>query len=177
MSGSLFVVAAPSGAGKSSLVNALLARDANLSCRFPTRPGRCARARRSGRDYHFVSRDDFLRCASTAIFSKVPRCMAISTEPRVLDRGEQMRGGRDIMFEIDCQGAAAMRSVFPTWSRVHPAAVDGRTGAALTRPRHRQRGRCRPSTCRCRGGDAPGSLVRLCYYQRRIFRGTDALQA
>jgi guanylate kinase len=66
--GSLFIVCAPSGAGKTSLVNALLERepDIELSVSYTTRPPRAGEE--DGREYHFVSRDVFLAMASRGEF-------------------------------------------------------------------------------------------------------------
>ena len=60
MSGNLFIVCAPSGAGKTSLVNALLDRepDIELSVSYTTRAPREGEV--DGRDYHFVAREQFL---------------------------------------------------------------------------------------------------------------------
>ena len=63
MSGNLFIVCAPSGAGKTSLVNALLDRepDIELSVSYTTRAPREGEV--DGRDYHFVAREQFLEMA------------------------------------------------------------------------------------------------------------------
>ncbi len=113
MSGSLFVVAAPSGAGKSSLVNALLARDANLvlSISYTTRAMRPGEA--AGRDYHFVVRDEFLAMRERGDFLESAEVHGnfYGTSRRWIEA--EMRGGRDIILEIDCQGAAQIRQMFP----------------------------------------------------------------
>jgi Guanylate kinase len=68
MQGLLFIVAAPSGAGKSSLVNAVLSEDPGLrlSISYTTRAPRPGEA--DGREYHFVDRDTFLRMAAAGDF-------------------------------------------------------------------------------------------------------------
>src|SRR5690606_4316729 len=68
MSGCFFIVAAPSGAGKSSLVNALLAADPDLalSISYTSRPPRPGET--DGQHYHFVSRADFERMAAESAF-------------------------------------------------------------------------------------------------------------
>ena len=113
MSGSLFVVAAPSGAGKSSLVNALLARDANLVLSISTttramRPGEV-----QGREYHFVSRDTFLAMRGHGDFLESAEVHGnlYGTSRSWIET--EMQGGRDIILEIDCQGAAQIRQMFP----------------------------------------------------------------
>jgi guanylate kinase len=113
MSGSLFIVAAPSGAGKSSLVNALLERDAglNLSVSYSTRAPRPGEV--DGRNYHFVSRETFLGMRDRGEFleyAEVHGNLYGTSKPWI---GEQMRAGRDIVLEIDCQGAAQVKRIFP----------------------------------------------------------------
>jgi guanylate kinase len=68
MIGSLFIVAAPSGAGKTSLVNALVDRhdDIRLSVSHTTRPPREGEV--DGRDYHFVSQDRFAQMRDNGDF-------------------------------------------------------------------------------------------------------------
>ena len=66
--GNLFIICAPSGAGKTSLVNALLEREPEieLSISYTTRAPRPGET--NGRSYHFVSREQFLAMASRASF-------------------------------------------------------------------------------------------------------------
>lgn len=118
MSGSLFVVAAPSGAGKSSLVNALLARDNNLvlSISYTTRAMRQGEAQ--GREYHFVGHSDFFAMRERGEFLESAEVHGnFYATSRKWIEGE-MRGGRDIMLEIDCQGAAQIKQMFHDVVRV-----------------------------------------------------------
>lgn len=112
MSGSLFVVAAPSGAGKSSLVNALLEHDTNLVLSISTttramRPGEV-----QGREYHFVSRDTFIAMRSHGDFLESAEVHGnlYGTSRSWIET--EMQGGRDIILEIDCQGAAQIKQMF-----------------------------------------------------------------
>ena len=118
MSGSLIIVAAPSGAGKSSLVNAMLAQDENLalSVSFTTRAPRAGEE--NGRDYHFVETAEFeaRRAANEFLEWAEVHGNLYGTSRRWIE--EEMRGGRDIVFEIDCQGAAAVKQLFPDAVRV-----------------------------------------------------------
>lgn len=113
MSGSLFIVAAPSGAGKSSLVNALLARDTglNLSISYSTRAPRPGEV--DGENYHFVDRETFLAMeirGEFLEFAEVHGNLYGTSKPWIEG---QMRAGRDIVLEIDCQGAAQVKRIFP----------------------------------------------------------------
>lgn len=112
MSGLLYIVAAPSGAGKSSLVNAVLANDPRLelSISFTTRSPRPGEA--NGREYHFVSRDEFLqrRDAGEFLESAEVHGNFYATSRHQIDAG--LRAGRDIVLEIDWQGAQQVRRLF-----------------------------------------------------------------
>ena len=72
MRGTLFIVAAPSGAGKSSLVNACLARDPHicLSISFTSRAPRPGE--RHAEHYHFVEATEFERMVGTGDFFEIP---------------------------------------------------------------------------------------------------------
>ena len=114
MSGSLFIVATPSGAGKSSLVGALLERDKglNLSVSYSTRAPRPGEV--DGVNYHFVSREVFFGMRERGEFlenAEVHGNFYGTSKPWI---EEQMRGGRDIVLEIDCQGAAQVKRIFPS---------------------------------------------------------------
>lgn len=113
MKGSLFIVAAPSGAGKSSLVNALLARvpGIRLSISCTTRAPRPGES--EGEHYHFVDLERFRRGLAAGEFLEhaqvhgnhygTPRS---AVEP-VLAAGE------DVLLEIDWQGARQIRQAMP----------------------------------------------------------------
>jgi len=114
MSGSLFIVAAPSGAGKSSLVNALLERDPSLhlSVSYSTRAPRAGEV--EGRDYRFVTRETFFAMRDRNEFlesAEVHGNFYGTSRPWI---EEQMRGGRDVVLEIDCQGATQVKRLFPS---------------------------------------------------------------
>ena len=109
MSGNLFIVCAPSGAGKTSLVNALLDRepDIELSVSYTTRVPREGEI--DGRDYHFVSREQFLEMAASGDFlesAEVHGNLYGTSQAWIEAR---MREGRDIVLEIDWQGAQQVR--------------------------------------------------------------------
>jgi guanylate kinase len=113
MSGRLFIVAAPSGAGKSSLVNALLEREPGvaLSISHTTRPPRPGDV--DGVQYHFVDRATFETMAANGDFLEhadvFGNCYGTSrgaVEPI-------LAAGRDVLLEIDWQGAAQVRRALP----------------------------------------------------------------
>lgn len=113
MSGNLFVISAPSGAGKTSLVHALLNINPqiDLSISYTTRSPRPGE--QDGRDYHFVSRDTFLEMAGRGEFlesAEVYGNLYGTSQPWI---SQEIARGRDILLEIDWQGAAQVRRLFP----------------------------------------------------------------
>ncbi len=113
MRGTLFIVAAPSGAGKSSIVNAVLARDANicLSISFTSRPARPGE--RHAEHYHFVSADEFERMVEAGDFFEHARVHGDWKGTARQSVEPQLAAGRDVLLEIDWQGARQVRARVP----------------------------------------------------------------
>lgn len=113
MNGNLFIISAPSGAGKTSLVQALLNINPQigLSVSYTTRAPRVGE--HDGRDYHFVSRDAFIAMAKQGEFLESAEVYGnfYGTSQKWIS--DQIAAGRDILLEIDWQGAAQVRSLFP----------------------------------------------------------------
>lgn len=111
--GNLFIVSAPSGAGKTSLVRALLEADSRvrLSVSYTTRPPRPGEA--DGRDYHFVSQEQFMEMLGNGDFLESAEVYGnrYGTSQRWIS--EVMETGQDILLEIDWQGASQVRRMFP----------------------------------------------------------------
>jgi len=113
MSGNLYVVAAPSGAGKTTLVRMLLASEAgvNLSISHTTRSPRPGET--DGREYHFVAVDVFRAMISRGEFlewAEVHGNFYGTSKSRI---AEQLAAGSDVLLEIDWQGAQQVRQQFP----------------------------------------------------------------
>lgn len=113
MSGNLFIVSAPSGAGKTSLVTALLANNQQIdvSVSYTTRAPRPGEV--DGKDYHFVSREQFLAMAQHGDFLESAEVYGnlYGTSQSWIEK--ETAGGRDILLEIDWQGAQQVRRLFP----------------------------------------------------------------
>jgi len=111
--GSLFVVSAPSGAGKSSLVNALLKQDADieLSISYTTRPPRPGE--QHGREYYFTSIPDFQARSKAGEFLESAEVHGNYYGTSRMAIREKMESGKDVLLEIDWQGAQQIRKVFP----------------------------------------------------------------
>ncbi len=113
MSGSLFVISAPSGAGKTSLVHALLATNPqiDLSVSYTTRAPRDGE--QDGTAYHFVSRETFLEMAGRGEFLESAEVYGNFYGTSQSWISQENAKDRDILLEIDWQGAAQVRRLFP----------------------------------------------------------------
>ena len=113
MAGNLFVIVAPSGAGKTSLVSDLLKRDGHikLSISYTTRAPRAGEE--NGRDYHFVDRATFENMIAAGDFLEHANVYGnyYGTSRRWIDR--ELAGDHDVLLEIDWQGARQVRRLFP----------------------------------------------------------------
>lgn len=113
MPGNLFVVVAPSGAGKTSLVNELLKREPGmrLSVSYTTRAPRPGEE--DGREYHFVERAEFDRMAAAGDFLEhaTVHGNCYGTSRRWIEKG--LAGDHDVVLEIDWQGASQVRRLLP----------------------------------------------------------------
>ena len=113
MSGNLFILSAPSGAGKTSLVSALLKNNKKiaLSISYTTRAPRPGEA--DGKDYHFVSREKFLQMAKHGDFMESAEVYGnlYGTSQSWIEK--ELASGCDILLEIDWQGAEQVRRLMP----------------------------------------------------------------
>jgi len=111
--GRLIVISAPSGAGKTSLVKALLAREPRLrlSVSHTTRKRRPTEA--DGREYHFVSVPEFERLIAQGQFLEYARVFDnfYGTSRAFVE--QQLSEGHDVLLEIDWQGARQVRAAMP----------------------------------------------------------------
>ena len=109
MSGNLYIVSAPSGAGKTSLVAKLLENDTRIrkSVSYTTRSPRPGET--DGQHYHFVTPETFEKMAQAGDFleSATVHGNRYGTSRRWVE--EQLAGDTDIVLEIDWQGAAQVR--------------------------------------------------------------------
>lgn len=111
--GSLFLVSAPSGAGKSSLVNALLAQmpDIALSISTTTRAPRPGEV--NGREYHFSTVEDFLAARDRNEFLEWAEVHGnyYGTSRKWIE--DRMLAGGDVLLEIDWHGCSSSAQALP----------------------------------------------------------------
>jgi guanylate kinase len=111
--GRLYVVAAPSGAGKTSLVKALMEREPRIqfSVSYTTRPPRPNEI--PGRDYHFVTPERFEEVAANREFLEHARVFDNCYGTGVHTVQEALANGEQLLLEIDWQGARQVRARLP----------------------------------------------------------------
>ncbi|MHA7855876.1 guanylate kinase [Marinobacter alkaliphilus] len=111
--GTLFVISAPSGAGKTSLVAEMLRQDSQLgvSVSHTTRPMRTGE--QDGVNYHFVSRDEFEAMIAEGDFLEHADVFGNYYGTSHAWVRETLATGRDVILEIDWQGAEQVRRLVP----------------------------------------------------------------
>jgi guanylate kinase len=113
MPGTLIIITAPSGAGKTTLVKGLLERDPQikLSVSYTTREPRAGE--QQGREYNFVDVPTFRALRDRGEFLEWAEVHGNYYATSKVWLKEQIAAGRDILLEIDWQGAQQVRKVFP----------------------------------------------------------------
>ena len=123
--GSMLMVVAPSGAGKSSLVNALLQKDPDigLSVSFTTRAPRPGEV--NGREYNFLTEQEFLKRKDAGDFLEWANVHGnyYGTSKSWIE--SQMKNGKDVILEIDWQGARQVQQLIPQaiWIFILPPSI------------------------------------------------------
>lgn len=110
---SLFVIAAPSGGGKTSLINGLLKRDAGLALSISHTTRRPRPGETDGQHYHFVSELEFTRMIEDGDFLEHARVFDHLYGTNRKSIAAQLGQGRDVILDIDWQGAHQVRAEFP----------------------------------------------------------------
>jgi guanylate kinase len=111
--GRLFVIAAPSGAGKTSLVKALLASEPRLRLSVSHTTRKRRPTEKDGREYHFVSVPQFERLVARGEFLEHARVFDNFYGTARVFVEEQLQQGYDVILEIDWQGAQQVRRAVP----------------------------------------------------------------
>ena len=111
--GTLFIISAPSGAGKTSLVAEILARMDNIQASVSHTTRACRPGEVDGVNYHFISQDTFASMVADSAFFEHAEVFGNfygTSEQWVRDT---LNGGTDVILEIDWQGAEQVRTKFP----------------------------------------------------------------
>ena len=113
LTGTLFTVSAPSGAGKTSLVSALIdqCKDLQVSVSHTTRPIRPGEV--DGVNYHFVAEEAFLAMLENAEFLEHARVFGNLYGTSQTWVEQQLSRGIDVVLEIDWQGALQVKKLMP----------------------------------------------------------------
>lgn len=110
--GRLFLVTAPSGAGKSSLVNALLQRQPTIKLSISSTTREPRPGEQNGREYHFITETMFLEMKNRGEFLETALVHGNYYGTNRTWIEAQMAQGNDVLLEIDWQGARQVRSKF-----------------------------------------------------------------
>lgn len=113
MEGRLIVISAPSGAGKTSLVNALLERDSRLAASVSHTTRRKRRDEVDGKHYFFVKETKFDEMRDEGAFLEHATVFGNAYGTSQEEVARTLADGKDVVLEIDWQGAAQVRARFP----------------------------------------------------------------
>ncbi|MBU3630117.1 guanylate kinase [Polynucleobacter sp. AP-Melu-500A-A1] len=124
--GSMLMIVAPSGAGKSSLVNALLQDESGLKLSLSTTTRAPRPGEGDGKDYRFVTKEEFIRERDAGQFlewAEVHGHFYGTSKPWI---ESQMQAGNDVMLEIDWQGAQQIQKLIPSvqWIFIFPPSIE-----------------------------------------------------
>jgi len=111
--GNLFVVAAPSGAGKSSLVKALLELDSHLAVSVSHTTRKPRGQERDGREYHFIDEPSFRAMVERGDFFEWAQVHGHLYGTSRSGVEARLQRGEDVILEIDWQGALQIKALFP----------------------------------------------------------------
>ena len=156
----LFVVSAPSGAGKTTLCRELVDATERLfySVSFTSRPPR--KNEENGRDYHFVSRPEFEAMIREDRFAEWAEVYGnfYGTARHTVD--QSMEAGDDVLFDVDIKGARQIKEAYPHAALVFliPPSI-----SELTR-RLRKRGQDSPEVMKARVEKVKSELIELSLY-------------
>ena len=113
LNGKLFIITAASGAGKTSLVKALISEYSNIkvSISYTTRQPRSGE--KNGSDYFFINEAEFKKMDDNDEFLETAKCHGAFYGTSKLTVQSALKAGEDIILEIDYQGAFNIKKLFP----------------------------------------------------------------
>lgn len=113
VAGNLFIISAPSGAGKTSLIKALIAEDANLKLSISHTTRKPRPGEQHGVDYFFVDEPTFLLMLEEAQFLESAHVHGARYGTSQCAVDAALKAGHDVILEIDWQGAQQVRRLYP----------------------------------------------------------------
>ena len=111
--GNLIVISAPSGAGKTSLVRALISRMENIAASVSHTTRTCRPGEEDGIDYFFVTESEFQKMIADADFLEHAKVFGNLYGTSLTQIERTLANGTDLLLEIDWQGARAIRAAYP----------------------------------------------------------------
>lgn len=111
--GSLYIVSAPSGAGKTSLIKALIERNPDISVTVSHTTREMRPGEEDGVNYHFIDKDRFQEMISNNAFLEHARVFDNFYGTSKQSVENQMNAGSDVILEIDWQGARQIKELMP----------------------------------------------------------------
>jgi guanylate kinase len=140
LAGILFIISAPSGSGKSTLVNRLrsLVTDLDFSVSYTTRAPRPSE--RQDREYHYISRARFKEMVDQGEFLEWAEVFGNYYGTACRSLTDAQDAGKDLLLDIDVQGAAQVREKMPDAVSIFLLAPDPETLARRLRERSRKEG-------------------------------------
>ncbi len=111
-SGILFVISAPSGGGKSTIIRALLDNDSTLSYSISatTRPSR--RGEKTGKEYHFLSKEEFEKLIKEDAFLEYATVHGNYYGTPKSEIDNRLQKGQDVILDLDVQGSQRVKKAF-----------------------------------------------------------------
>ncbi len=113
MHGNLFIVSAPSGAGKTSLVRAMMERLSGLAFSVSHTTRAMRPGEQDGRDYHFIDKEKFEAMIAAGDFLEHARVFDNYYGTARVSVAAQLAAGQDVFLDIDWQGARQVRAAWP----------------------------------------------------------------
>lgn len=111
--GTLYVISAPSGAGKTSLVKALLEKTEGIGVSVSHTTRAMRDGEQNGVDYHFIEKADFLKMTEESAFLEHAQVFDNYYGTAIANIEAKLNQGEDVILEIDWQGAAQVRKQLP----------------------------------------------------------------
>jgi len=111
--GTLFVISAPSGAGKTSLVKALLEQTENIGVSVSHTTRAMREGEQDGLDYNFINKESFVAMVGQSAFLEHAQVFDNYYGTAIANIEDKLKQGEDVILEIDWQGAAQVRKQLP----------------------------------------------------------------